>query len=49
MPPYIITLPLLFFVGYTTTRILLGPKNGDLVLLTMGVVGGAGATTLVRL
>lgn len=55
MPLYGITLPLLFFVGYTAILVIPGLKNGDLALLTMvrqtfspwflGFVGGAGALT----
>jgi solute:Na+ symporter, SSS family len=55
MPLYGITLPLLFFVGFTAILVIPGLKNGDLALLTMvrqtfppwflGVVGGAGALT----
>ena len=55
MPLYTITLPLLFFVGFTAILVIPGLKNGDLALLTLvrqtfpawflGVVGGAGALT----
>jgi SSS family solute:Na+ symporter len=55
MPLYTITLPLLFFVGFTAILVLPGLKSGDLALLTLvsqtfppwflGVVGGAGALT----
>jgi SSS family solute:Na+ symporter len=55
MPLYTITLPLLFFVGFTAILIIPGLKSGDLALLTLvrrtfppwflGVVGGAGALT----
>lgn len=55
MPLYGITLPLLFFVGFTAILVIPGLKNGDLALLTMvrqtfspwflGLVGGAGALT----
>jgi len=55
MPLYTITLPLLFFVGFTAILVLPGLKNGDLALLTLvrqtfpawflGVIGGAGALT----
>ncbi len=55
MPLYTITLPLLFFVGFTAILVLPGMKNGDLALLTLvrqafpawflGIVGGAGALT----
>src|SRR5271167_3074727 len=55
MPLYAITLPLLFFVGYTAILVMPGLKSGDLALLSMvrqsfppwflGVVGGAGALT----
>jgi len=55
MPLYTITLPLLFFVGFTAILVMPGLKNGDLALLTLvrqtfpawflGVVGGAGALT----
>ncbi len=55
MPLYTITLPLLFFVGFTAILVIPGLKSGDLALLTLvrqtfppwflGVVGGAGALT----
>jgi solute:Na+ symporter, SSS family len=55
MPLYTLTLPLLFFVGFTAILVIPGLKEGDLALLTMvrqtfppwflGVVGGAGALT----
>jgi solute:Na+ symporter, SSS family len=55
MPLYTITLPLLFFVGFTAILVLPMLKSGDLALLTLvsqtfppwflGVVGGAGALT----
>ena len=55
MPLYGITLPLLFFVGFTAILVIPRLKNGDLALLTLvrqtfspwflGVVGGAGALT----
>ena len=55
MPLYMITMPLLFFVGFTAILALPGLKNGDLALLTLvrqtfpawflGVIGGAGALT----
>src|SRR5664280_1292507 len=55
MPLYTITLPLLFFVGYTAILVTPGLKNGDLALLStvrktfspwfLGLVGGAGALT----
>ena len=55
MPLYGITLPLLFFVGFTAILVIPGLKNGDLALLTLvrqtfspwflGLVGGAGALT----
>jgi SSS family solute:Na+ symporter len=55
MPLYTITLPLLFFVGFTAILIIPGLQSGDLALLTLvrqtfppwflGVVGGAGALT----
>ena len=55
MPLYMITLPLLFFVGFAAVLVLPGLKNGDLALLTLvrqtypawflGVIGGAGALT----
>jgi solute:Na+ symporter, SSS family len=55
MPLYTITLPLLFFVGFTAILIVPGLKNGDLALLAtvrktfspwlLGLVGGAGALT----
>jgi len=55
MPLYSITMPLMFFVGFTALLILPGLKDGDLALLTLvrqtfppwflGVIGGAGALT----
>jgi len=55
MPLYSITMPLLFFVGFTALLVLPGLKDGDLALLTLvrqtfppwflGVIGGAGALT----
>ena len=55
MPLYTLTLPLLFFVGYSAILVIPGLKNGDLALLMMvrqtfpawflGIVGGAGALT----
>jgi solute:Na+ symporter, SSS family len=55
MPLYTITLPLLFFVGFTAILVMPGLKNGDLALLAavrqafppwlLGLVGGAGALT----
>jgi solute:Na+ symporter, SSS family len=55
MPLYGITLPLIFFVGYSAILVVPGLKNGDLALLTvvrktypawfLGMVGGAGALT----
>jgi len=55
MPLYGITLPLIFFVGFSALLVVPGLANGDLSLLTvvrkgfppwfLGVVGGAGALT----
>ena len=55
MPLYSITLPLIFFVGFSAILIVPGLANGDMSLLTvvrkafppwfLGVVGGAGALT----
>ncbi len=55
MPLYSVTLPLMFFVGFTALLVLPGLSNGDLSMLTivckafpawfLGVVGGAGALT----
>lgn len=55
MPLYVITMPLMFFVGLTALMVLPGLGNGDLSMLTMvrktfpawflGIVGGAGALT----
>ncbi len=55
MPLYGITLPLIFFVGYSAILVIPGLKNGDLALLTvvrklfpawaLGLIGGAGALT----
>jgi SSS family solute:Na+ symporter len=55
MPLYVITMPLMFFVGLSALLILPGLSNGDLSLLTLvrntfpawflGIIGGAGALT----
>ena len=55
MPLYTITMPLMFFVGFTAVLVLPGLGDGDLSLLNMvrktfpawflGVIGGAGALT----
>lgn len=55
MPLYGITLPLIFFVGYTTILAVPGLKDSNLALLTvvrntfppwfLGLIGGAGALT----
>ena len=55
MPLYIITMPLMFFVGLAAVLVLPGLANGDLSMLMMvrktfppwflGVIGGAGALT----
>jgi solute:Na+ symporter, SSS family len=55
MPLYTITLPLIFFVGFSALLVVPGLANGDMSLLTvvrrafppwfLGVVGGAGALT----
>lgn len=55
MPLYGITMPLMFFVGFSAVLILPGLSNGDLSLLTivqktfpawfLGLIGGAGALT----
>jgi SSS family solute:Na+ symporter len=55
MPLYAITMPLMFFVGFSALLIAPGLSNGDLSLLTvvrktfpawfLGIVGGAGALT----
>lgn len=55
MPLYAITMPLMFFVGFSAVLVLPSLGNGDLALLTivrktfpawfLGVVGGAGALT----
>ena len=55
MPLYIITMPLMFFVGLAAVVVLPGLANGDLSMLMMvrktfppwflGVIGGAGALT----
>lgn len=55
MPLYTITLPFVFFVGFSAVVLLPDLKNGDLSLLTvarqtfpawfLGLVGGAGALT----
>ena len=55
MPLYLITIPLMLFVGLSAVLILPGLSNGDLSLLSMvrksfpawvlGVIGGAGALT----
>jgi SSS family solute:Na+ symporter len=53
MPLYTITMPLIFFVGFTAILVLPALKNGDLALLTivresyppwfLGIIGAAGA------
>jgi solute:Na+ symporter, SSS family len=55
MPLYSVSMPLIFFVGFTALMVLPGLPNGDLALLTLvrktyppwflGVIGGAGALT----
>jgi SSS family solute:Na+ symporter len=55
MPLYTITMPLIFFVGFTAILVVPGLKNGDLALLTivrqsyppwfLGIIGAAGALT----
>jgi len=55
MPLYNLTLPLLFFVGFTAILVMPGLKNGDMALLltvrktfpagVLGLIGGAGALT----
>ena len=55
MPLYTITLPLIFFVGFTALLVISDLANGDLALLTivretypawfLGLIGGAGALT----
>lgn len=55
MPLYSITMPLMFFVGFTAVLVLPGLANGDLAMLTivrktfpawfLGIIGGAGALT----
>lgn len=55
MPLYTITMPLMFFVGFSAVLVLPGLGNGDLSMLTMirktfpawflGIIGGAGALT----
>ncbi len=55
MPLYTITMPLIFFVGFTAILVVPGLANGDLALLTivqksypawfLGIVGAAGALT----
>jgi SSS family solute:Na+ symporter len=55
MPLYVITMPLMFFVGFSALLIAPGLSNGDLSLLTvvrktfpawfLGIIGGAGALT----
>jgi len=55
MPLYNLTLPLLFFVGFTAILVMPGLKNGDMALLLtvrqtfpawlLGLIGGAGALT----
>jgi SSS family solute:Na+ symporter len=55
MPLYAITMPLMFFIGFSALLILPGLSNGDLSMLMivrktfpawfLGVVGGAGALT----
>lgn len=55
MPLYSVTLPLIFFVGFSALLVVPGLTNGDLSLLTvvrksfpawfLGLVGGAGAIT----
>jgi SSS family solute:Na+ symporter len=55
MPLYNVTIPLLFFVGFTAILVMPNLKNGDMALLAtvratfspwfLGIVGGAGALT----
>lgn len=55
MPLYTITMPLIFFVGFTAILVVPGLSNGDLALLTivsktypawfLGIIGAAGALT----
>jgi solute:Na+ symporter, SSS family len=55
MPLYTITMPVIFFVGFTAILVVPGLKNGDLALLTivrqsyppwfLGIIGAAGALT----
>jgi SSS family solute:Na+ symporter len=55
MPLYVVTMPLMFFVGLSALLVLPGLSNGDLSLLAMvrqtfpawflGIIGGAGALT----
>lgn len=55
MPLYTITMPLIFFVGFTAILVVPGLANGDLALLTivrqsyspwvLGIIGAAGALT----
>lgn len=55
MPLYTISMPLIFFVGFTALLTIPGLSNGDLALLTLvrqtypawflGLIGGAGALT----
>ena len=55
MPFYTITMPLIFFVGFTAIMIVPGLANGDMALLTLvrksypawflGLIGAAGALT----
>jgi solute:Na+ symporter, SSS family len=55
MPLYTITMPLIFFVGFTAILVVPGLANGDMALLTivrqsyspwfLGVIGAAGALT----
>jgi SSS family solute:Na+ symporter len=55
MPIYTITMPLIFFVGFTAILVVPGLANGDLALLSivqksypawfLGVIGAAGALT----
>ncbi|WP_378954296.1 sodium:solute symporter [Pelosinus sp. sgz500959] len=55
MPIYTITMPLIFFVGFTAILVIPGLQNGDLALLTivqksypawmLGLIGAAGALT----
>jgi len=55
MPLYVVTMPLMFFVGLSAVLVLPDLRNGDLSLLAMvqktfpawflGIIGGAGALT----